>query len=101
MKGWRILRGTLASYVEECISERKCRKYEEGLNKVTYKTFGKNVEFQKYLHGVSDPGTRLLFKYRSGMHGLNEELGRYRAREGKSECTSWGVECGMCCGSVQ
>ena len=27
-----------------------------------YKTFGKNVEFKKYLHGVSDAGTRLLFK---------------------------------------
>ena len=26
----------------------------------TYKTFGKNVEFKKYLYGVSDAGTRLL-----------------------------------------
>ena len=38
----------------------------------TYKMFGKNVEFKKYLHGVSDAGTRQLFG--SGMHGLNEEL---------------------------
>ena len=28
--------------------------------KLMYKTFGKNVEFKKYLHGVSDAGTRLL-----------------------------------------
>ena len=27
---------------------------------VTYKTFGKNVEFKECLHGVSDEGTRLL-----------------------------------------
>ena len=53
----------------------------------TYKTF---VEFKNYLHGVSDVGTRLLF--RSGTHGLNEELGRHRGREGKSECTLCGAE---------
>ena len=33
-------------------------------------------EFKKYLHGHSDEGARLLFKFRSGTHGLNEELGR-------------------------
>ena len=55
-----------------------------------YKKFGKRVEFKKCLHGVGDAGTRLLFKFRSGTHGLNEELGRHRGREGKSEC---GAEC--------
>ena len=75
--------------VEECISERECRKFEEGLVKLAmYKTFGK--KFKKYLH---DAGTRLLFKFRSGTHGLNEELGRHRGREGKSECTLCGAEC--------
>ena len=38
------------SCVEECISERECRKFEEGLNNkvklAVYKTFGKNVEFK-------------------------------------------------------
>ena len=52
------------SCVEDCISERECRKFEEGLNNkvklAMYKTFGKNVEFKKYLRGVSDAGTRLL-----------------------------------------
>ena len=33
------------------------------------------------MHGLSDAGTRLLFKFRSGTHGLNEELGRHRGRE--------------------
>ena len=34
------------------------------------------------------------------MHGLNEELGRHRGREGKLECTLCGAEC-MYCGSVR
>ena len=37
------------------------------------------VEFKKYLRGASDAGSRLMF--RSGTHGLNEELGKYRGRE--------------------
>ena len=44
--------------VEECISERESRKFEEGLNtKVKldmYKRFGKSIEFKKYLHGICD-----------------------------------------------
>ena len=76
--------------VEECISERESRKFEEGLNtKVKldmYKRFGTSVEFNKYLHGICDAGSRLLFKFRLGTHGLNEQLGRHRGREGKTEC---------------
>ena len=45
--------------------------------KFMYKCFGKSVEFKKYLHGICDAGSRLLFKFRSGTHGLNEELGRH------------------------
>ena len=50
------------------------------------------MEFKKCLRGVGDAGTRLLFKFRSGTHGLNEELGRHRA--GRSVC------CVMQCESV-
>ena len=86
------------SRVEEC-SERECRKFDGGLNNkvklAIYKTFGKNVEFKKYLHGVSDAGTR------SGTHGLHEELGRHRGREGKF-CVVLSVRAWcMCCGSVR
>ena len=31
---------------------------------------------------------------RSGTHGMIEELGRHRGREGKVECTLCGAECG-------
>ena len=80
--------------VEECISERGSRKFKEGFNtKVKLdmcKRFGKSVDFNKYLHGICDAGSRLLFKFRSGTHGLNEELGRHRWREGKTECSLCG-----------
>ena len=37
---------------------------------------GKRVELKKYFHVVSDARTRLLFTFKSGTHGLNEELGK-------------------------
>ena len=43
------------------------------------------VEFKDYLHGVNNAASRLMFKFRSGTHGLNEELGQHRGRAGK-EC---------------
>ena len=66
--------------VDECISERESRRFEDGLNiKVKldiYKRFDKSVEFKKNLHRACDAGSRLLFKFRSvGTHSLNEELG--------------------------
>ena len=39
-----------------------------------YRRFGGKREFKKYWHGRSYKGARLLFKFRSGTHGLNEEL---------------------------
>ena len=62
--------------VEECISERESRKFEEGLNtKVKldmYKCFGKSVEFKKYLHGICDAGSGLLFKFKSDIYTRSE-----------------------------
>ena len=37
-------------------------------------------ECKKYLYGVPDMGSKLLFRFRSGTHGLNEELGRHITR---------------------
>ena len=58
-----------------------------------YKRFVKQSEFKKNSHSFCDAGTRLLFKFRSGTHGLNEELSRHRGREGKVECSICGAEC--------
>ena len=38
-------------------------------------------------------GTHLLFKLRSGTHGLNEGLGRHRGREGKYMCNLCDEDC--------
>ena len=56
--------------VEECISERECKLYDEGLNSKVklslYRTFSKNVGFKKYLH---DAGSRLLLSSGQGPMG--------------------------------
>ena len=46
--------------------------------------------FINYLQGVGDPGTRLLFKFRSGTNGLNEELGRHRGNNDDRQCKRYG-----------
>ena len=72
------------SNVNECVSTRESKEHVEGLNSKVklqlYKSFSKEVDFKTHLHEVSDAGIRLLFKFRSGTHGLNEELGRHRGR---------------------
>ena len=77
--------------VEECISERETRRYL--ILKLNYIFINGLVRVSNYLHGVCDAGSRLLFKFRSGMHGLNEELGRHRGRESRTECSLCGDEC--------
>ena len=42
---------------------------------------------------MGDAGNRLLFKLHSGTHGLNEELGKHRGREGKCMCNLCGEDC--------
>ena len=44
----------------------------------------------KYVRGVGDAGTS---KFRSGTHGLNEELGGHRGREGRKECLLCDADC--------
>ena len=45
------------------IEKWESKRFEEGLNSkvklALYKTFGKAIEFKKYLNGVSDAGARL------------------------------------------
>ena len=85
------------SNVNECVSSRENREYVEGLNSKVklglHNAFTKEVQFKRHLQGVSDAGTRLLFKFTSGTHGLNEELGRHRGRNGRTECVLCGDEC--------
>ena len=83
--------------VDESIREGNRCPFLKGLNNKTkltiYKTFGGDVKFKRYLNGVGDAGTRLLFKLHSETHGLSEELGRHRGREGKCMCKLFGEDC--------
>ena len=72
------------SNVNECVSNRVSKEY---VKRLVVRTYGQEVEFKRYLHG---PGLVMpeldSFKFRSGTHGLNEELGRHRGRNGMTEC---------------
>ncbi len=71
--------------------------FDDGLNSKVklklYKTFCRKIEFENYLQGIGDPGTRLMFKFRSGTNGLNDELGRHRAKSDDRHCKLCGDEC--------
>ena len=53
-----------------------------------YRELTEDFECKKYLHGVSDMGSKLFFRFRSGthMHGLNEEVGRRSSRNSGKAC---------------
>ena len=80
------LKGFL-SVIGESVEDRESTKFKKGLDSKVklslYATFNKAIKFKKYLRGPSDAGSRLMFKFRSGTHRLNEELGRHRGREGE------------------
>ena len=67
-------------FLERLDEALRYREYDGVNGKVKlslYKSFCKEIEFTNYLQGVGDPGTRLMFKFRSGTDGLNEELRRH------------------------
>ena len=47
----------------------------------------------EYLRGVSDAGTRLLFKFRSGRLDSMKSWAGHRGREGRKECLLCDAEC--------
>ena len=74
------------------LSVKDCRKSTNFTLKE--KTANHVLQDMPYKHSTTfDAGTRLLFKFRSGTHGLNEELGRHRGRNGTTECVLYGDEC--------
>ena len=79
--------------VDEALRNREYKDFNNGLNSKVklnlYKSFCKEIEFT----GVGDPGTRLLFKFRSGTNGLNEELGRLTGKNNDRQCKLRGDEC--------
>ena len=58
-----------------------------GIVEICTKALGRE---KRYLYGVGDAGTRLLFKFTLGTQSFNKEQGR---QKGKSECALCGTEC--------
>ena len=70
------------NFVKSSLHSEMCKK-----NKLrVYRELKEDFECKKNLHGVSDMGSKLLFRFRSGTHGLNEELGRHNTRNNSKGC---------------
>ena len=87
--------------VKEALVKRECEKFEMALQHKSklrvYKELTRGVGYEEYLKHVKGPSSRLFFKFRSGTHGLFEELGRHTKRDGSQECPN----CGACKESVE
>lgn len=51
-----------------------------------YRELKEDFECKKYLYGVSDMGSKLLFRFRSGTHGIKEELIIHSTRNSSTDC---------------
>ena len=54
-----------------------------------YRELKEDLECKKYSHGVSEIGSKLLFRLSldlEPMHGLNEEIGRHSSRNSRKAC---------------
>ena len=91
---WRArLDKVYMDYVTSNLHASMCEK-----NKLrVYRELKEVFECKKYLYRVPDMGSKLLFRFRSGTHGLNEELGRYITRNVSKAC----VFCNCDCESVE
>ena len=58
----------------ETITERESKRFEKGhdakVKIFLYRTFGKDIEFINYLHGVPDAGSRLFISFSRELIGL-------------------------------
>ena len=91
---WRArLDKVYMDYVTSNLHASMCEK-----NKLrVYRELKEVFECKEYLYRVPDMGSKLLFRFRSGTHGLNEELGRYITRNVSKAC----VFCNCDCESVE
>ena len=65
----RLRNIALKNFFTSKLHSRMCK-----LNKLReYRELKEDFECKKYLYGVSDVGSKLLFRFRSGIYGFNEE----------------------------
>ena len=86
---------------KEALEIRECEEFVMALGHKSkmrvYKELKHVVRFEEYLKYVKGHPYRLFLKFRSGTHGLFEELGRHAKMGGSQECPN----CGACKESVE
>ena len=82
-------------HIWSALKDREIREFELALQQKSklriYKVLKKDFGLEEYLNHVHGAHARLFFKFRSGTHGLFEELGRHTNRKGLQECTICGA----------
>ena len=84
-----------AKEIRKAIEARELKEFELALQHKSklhfYRDLKTEVGFEEYLKYVKGADARLFFKFRSGTHGLFEELGRHVGRGGSQECPNCGA----------
>ena len=77
--------------IEDDLREREAKEFRKGLDS---KVKLEGLRGRRNLRSICMAIVMTeLFKFRSGTHGLNEELGRHSDRDGRVDCTLCGAEC--------
>ena len=82
--------------INKVVDQRECEEFEIALKNKSklwvYRELKQEIGVEEYLEYAKRAASRLFFKFRSGIHGLLEELGRQCKGGGWQECPN----CGTC-----
>ena len=81
--------------IMKALHKRECKVFEIALQHKSklrvHKELKSEILFEEYLEYVEGATSRLFLKFRSGTHGLFEELGRHDKGGGSHECPNCGT----------
>ena len=87
--------------IRKAVDQRDCKVFVMALHNKSklrvYRELKREIGLEEYLEYVKEALSRLFVKFRSGTHGLFEELGRHDKRGGSQECPN----CGACKETVE
>ena len=81
--------------IKEALYKRECEEFEIALQHKSklrlYRELRREDGLEEYLNYLKGAPARLFFKFRSGTHGLFEELGRHAKKGRSQECPNCGA----------
>ena len=87
--------------IQKALDQRECEEFEMALqHKSLLRVHGElkqEIAFEEYLEYVNGAPSRLFYKFRSGIHGFFEELGRHDKGVRSQACPN----CGDCKESIE